>query len=361
MRSIRRRSVLSLRVCFAGRRTERAMIDGGRRYARSGISMMNEDETEKSVGLTKKVKLWLNEEGYPTEFKSANICRIHDFRVWQGFHVRDEKTQLPREVDVVASRDYPGRDRLIRVEHILECKWSKDKPWIVFTSSNAHLASAACTAQTIGNLLGSAVIWALAGDPSLHSLDYFCTPDRPGFGGRQAFSKGVDHFYSAVAAVSDLSFLVAKGNEQVVGPQYEMPRHAILAFPVVVVEGQLYEAFFDDASNDMQLVPRNRIRCHWRGASGWQFNTTIDVVTLDYLDEFMRVRARDVDTLLARMHDTMIDIERCFEEQSLKPLRVHAGPRGMLGLPRLFRDLHMLDAVKDSKRTSVRKTKSSKK
>ena len=322
---------------------------------------MNEEENEKSVELTKKVKLWLNEEGYPTEFKAANICRTNDFRVWQGFHVRDEKTQLPREIDVVASRDHPTRDHLIRVEHVLECKWSKNKPWIVFTSSNAHIAPAACTAQTIGNLLGSAVIWALAGDSSLHSLDYFWTPDRPGFGGRQAFSKGVDHFYAAVAAVSDLSFLLAQRDENLVGPQYEMPRNAVLAFPVVVVEGQLFEAYFDEALNEMQLMPRNRIRCHWRGASASQLNTTIDVVVLDHLDQFMRMRARDVVTLLSRMHDTVIEIEQCFREQSLKPLRVHPGPRGILGLPRLFRDLDMLDAAKGLKRTSVRKANSSKK
>jgi hypothetical protein len=319
------------------------------------ISLMNEDENDKSIELTKKVKLWLGEEGYPTEFKAANICRIHDFRVTQGYHVRDEKTQLPREIDVVASKDYPTRDHLVRIEHVLECKWSKDKPWIVFTSPDAHMASAACTAQTIGNLLGSAVIWTLAGDSNLHSVDYFCTPDRPGFGGRQAFSKGVDRFYSAVAAVSDLSFLLARRNEQVVGPQYEMPRHAILAFPVVVVEGQLYEAYFEEASDNIQLVARNRIRCHWRGASAWQLHTTIDVVTLDHLDEFMRVRSREADILLLRMHDTVINIEQCFKEQSLKPLQVHAGPRGMLGLPRLFQDLDLLDAVKNQKRAPIRK------
>ena len=138
-------------------------------------------------------------KGYPTEFKAANTCRVHGFRVHQGYHVRDKKMETPREIDVVATTDHPNREHLIRVEHVLECKWSKNKPWIVFTSPNARIASAACTAQTIGNLLGSAVIWTLAGDSSLHSLDYFYTPDRLGFGGRQAFSKGADHFYSATA------------------------------------------------------------------------------------------------------------------------------------------------------------------
>src|ERR1700724_3663744 len=90
--------------------------------------------------LREKVKRWLGEQGYPTEFKAANICRIHGFRVWQGFHVRDEKTEVPREIDVIASADYDANNIIVRVEHVLECKWSKDKPWIVFTSPGGHMA-----------------------------------------------------------------------------------------------------------------------------------------------------------------------------------------------------------------------------
>jgi hypothetical protein len=149
---------------------------------------------------------------------------------------------------------------------------------------------------------------------------------------------------------------LAERNERAIGPQYEVPRHAVLAFPVVVVEGQLYEAYFDEALNAIQLMPRSRIRCHWRGASAWVFNTTIDIVTLDHLDEFMRVRALEGERLLSRVHDTVIEIAQCFREQSLKPLRVHAGSRGMLGLPRLLRDIDALDAVKRLKRTSAPKS-----
>jgi hypothetical protein len=323
---------------------------------------MSEEQPKRSIELAEKVKSWLNEEGYPTEFKAANFCRVHNFRVWQGFHVRDEKAEAPREIDVVASRDhFPRGDHLIRLEHVIECKWSKDKPWIVFTSPDASMASSACTAQTIGNLLGSAAIWALAGDPSLHRLDYFLTPERPGFGGRQAFSKGLDRFYSALAGVSDLSYLLATRNEKVVGPQYEMPKHAFLAFPIVVVEGELFEAYFDKASSDIQLASKKRIRCHWRGSSTWELNTTIDVVTLDYLDEFMRLRSQEAEVLLSRMHDTIISIEECFKERSLKPLRAHAASRGMLGLPRLFRDLRMLDEVKGQKRALFEKKSRSRK
>jgi hypothetical protein len=308
--------------------------------------------------LKAKLKTWLSEEGYPIEFKAANICRSHDFRVWQGFHVRDEKTELPREIDVVASMDHPSRDILIRVEHVLECKWSRDKPWIAFSSSSTPMAPSACTAQTIGNLLGTAAIWAIAGDLDLHSLDHFSTPERPGFGGRQAFSKGQDHFYSALAAVSDLAVLLATRGEGATGPSYTMPNSAILAFPVVVVDGLLYEAHFDEETNDIQLTPRNRVRCHWRGASSWNLITTIDIVTLDHLDDFMRVRARDSEALLMRLQGIVGEISECFEKQSLRPLNISAGPRGVLGVPRLLRELHSLDRLQESKRSRRRRSQS---
>jgi hypothetical protein len=316
--------------------------------------------TPPTPDLREKVKRWLGEQGYPTEFKAANICRIHGFRVWQGFHVRDEKTEVPREIDVIASADYGANNFIIRVEHVLECKWSKDKPWIVFTSPSGHMAPSACTAQTIGNTLGEAAIWTVAGDPRLHSLDFFSTPERPGFGGRQAFSKGLDQFYSAVAAISELSYLLAKRSDTKSRPP-TMTKIAILTFPLVVVEGLLYEAYFDEKDNDIQLVARDRIRCHWRGASSGVFNTTLDIVTLDHLDQFMQMRAAEMEMFLSLLGETVLRIEKCFKEQSLRSLSISRGPRGMLGLPYLFQELHMLDEVKRLSKSRRKKSKTQKK
>jgi hypothetical protein len=302
--------------------------------------------------LDEKIKRWLGEQGCPTEFKAANICRQHGFRVWQGFHVRDDKAEAPpREIDVIASADYRLSDYLIRVEHVFECKWSKDKPWIVLTSPSGRMAPSACTAQTIGNILGEAAIWTIAGDPRLHSLDLFSTPERPGFGGRQAFSKGLDQFYSAVSAVTELSFLLAKRVDSKEHPP-TIPDIATLTFPIVLVEGLLYEAYFDEKKNDIQLTSCNRVRCHWRGASSWIFNATLDIVTLDYFDQFMKTRAVEVKTLLPILSDSVVEIARCFKEQSIRSLSISSGPRGMLGLPYLFRELDMRDRVR-----KVRKSK----
>ena len=79
---------------------------------------------------------------------------------------------------------------------------SKDKPWLIFVSPHQQIGTGACIAQTIGNRLGSALLWCLADDQKISKLDVFWTPETPGFGGRQAFAKGNDLFYSAVQSVT---------------------------------------------------------------------------------------------------------------------------------------------------------------
>ena len=210
------------------------------------------------TSLPDKILEWLNKQGYPTEFQVANICHRHGFRVFQGYHVSNESPDFPREIDVLALTDERADDYLIRVEHIIECKWSKDKPWVVLTSRHGHLASPACVAQTIGSLLGSTILWTIAGDPDLHTLDLFSTPDRPGFSGRQAFSQGNDLFYSAMQSVVDVSTLLMAWYDKPPRRVGTLPRYAVIAFPMIVVDGQIFEAFFDEASQNMRVEPRQR-------------------------------------------------------------------------------------------------------
>src|SRR5260370_232246 len=80
-------------------------------------------------------------------------------------------------------------------------KWSRDKPWVVFSSEMDPMATSACVNQTISSLLGGSIAWILSGDKQAADLALFASPARGGFGGRQAFSKGNDLFYTALQSV----------------------------------------------------------------------------------------------------------------------------------------------------------------
>ena len=83
------------------------------------------------------------------------------------------------------------------MSHVVECKWSEKKPWVLFSAPEL-MAPSACVAQTIASELGTSILWVAAGDSRLHALDLFQTPARPGFNGRQALSTGGDLFFQAM-------------------------------------------------------------------------------------------------------------------------------------------------------------------
>ncbi|HEY9713755.1 MAG TPA: hypothetical protein V6C72_09810, partial [Chroococcales cyanobacterium] len=92
-------------------------------------------------------------------------------------------------------------DEQIQIHHVIECKYSGDKPWVIFTANAHQIAPSACANQTISSRFGRSIAWTLAGDRAIPRLGLFGCPKRGGFGGRQAFSKGSDQFYNAMQSV----------------------------------------------------------------------------------------------------------------------------------------------------------------
>ncbi len=140
-------------------------------------------------GLNDKVSAWLDSQGYPLEFLTANAFHRRDFGVLQGYYVPDVQSGTPREIDVLASATHADVESLLRITYVVECKYSRDKPWVVFTSPRGNMHPAACIAQTVGSATGAAILWTLAGDKQLQSLDTFRAPPRPGFGHQRYFSR----------------------------------------------------------------------------------------------------------------------------------------------------------------------------
>src|SRR5271166_1922951 len=111
------------------------------------------DNPEKS--LQARVRDWLLGEGYPLEFRAAREFRKRGFSVRQGVYAKSEN-ESPREVDVIAYGTVPER---IRVDHVIECKWPQDKPWVVLTAEGQQMAESACVNQAISSLLGRSLVW----------------------------------------------------------------------------------------------------------------------------------------------------------------------------------------------------------
>lgn len=305
--------------------------------------------------LHKKVIEWLTNEGYPLEFYTASILEKHRYEVRQGFYVRDTQSNLPREIDVLASVTtmMDQSFSFLRVIHLIECKWSKDKPWIIFTSKNSMISPAACITQTMGSEAGRAALWALAGNKELQSLDAFVTPVNPGYNGRQAFTKGNDVFFGAMQSVTSAALSLAKYYDNGEKAANGAPDAAVVIFPIIVVDGQLYEVTFDADSNQLVVNEVDRIRIHWKGAELWKPHATIDLVSASRLDTFASQRMKEMPILIRHMRKTFGEIYKCFDERSLEPLTITSGSRGIRGLPSLLARVDAMEPIKKADAAKV--------
>ena len=293
---------------------------------------------EEREQLDKKVREWLEHEGYPLEFQVAKKFQENGFAIRQGSYVNDPNADAPREIDVVAYRDAHTNQQLLRVNHIVECKWSKDKPWVIFTSPRG-LSPAACIAQTIASKLGSAILWKEAGLKQLQDLELFLTPKNSGFNGRQAFSKdGIDRFYTTMQSVVSATKFDVDDYDSPHRKAGVFPKNAVVGFPVIVIQGELFETYLDPKSSDLVLKRAPHIRCHWSGAKEWDLHATVDIVTFEHLDKFLATRSAQVETLLRIMQLSVDEITKCIAARSIESLNITKGSRGVVGLHPLFRE-----------------------
>jgi len=153
--------------------------------------------------LQTNVTEWLSKQGFPLEFATAKALADQGFRTDQGAYVPDPKTGVLREIDVIASSETSREGITFRTSVVVECKWSKDKPWVVFTSASARPSAEEWIAYTVASPFGEAVMFKLADDPTLQELHRKVQPVRFGFAGRQAFTEKneKDQFYQAVQGV----------------------------------------------------------------------------------------------------------------------------------------------------------------
>lgn len=282
-----------------------------------------------------KVGAWLHAEGYPLEFATAAAFRAAGFSVLQAEYTKPTAQQPRREVDVVAHMSKRG-DQIVRVEFVVECKWSADKPWVFFCGDR-DMTTAASVTQSIGSQLGELLLWKEAGNPALADIGIFGAVRRSAFGGRQAFSKSADVVFDTLRAVTANCRALANEYDHGLDRRIahgRLPEFAVAAFPVIVVEGRLFEASAGEGGLDLEEVSRTRIR--FRGAQHHRFIATVDVVRADQLEPFVRERAADAKALLEIMSSGLTELGERNADGHLDRLGVTSASRGVVGVPPLL-------------------------
>jgi hypothetical protein len=89
-----------------------------------------------SAPLESRVLGWLKEQGFPLEMEVASMAKAAGFEVSQSDYYIDPDTGEPREIDLVLSLNNLKHGFSLTYNLFVECKSSRDKPWLMFSTPN---------------------------------------------------------------------------------------------------------------------------------------------------------------------------------------------------------------------------------
>src|SRR5258708_8233762 len=140
--------------------------------------------------LHKKVSEWLDKEGFPLEMVVASAFRRAGLWVMQSDYYEDPNEGKQREIDVIARQQVLVARDLLRITFAVECKVSRDKPWVLFTADSIRFLDSTRVAERTASSLGKRFLSQVAGDLEIQNLPFFTLPKRPGYGLAQGLRNG---------------------------------------------------------------------------------------------------------------------------------------------------------------------------
>jgi hypothetical protein len=237
-----------------------------------------------------EVKKWLETQGFPLEFLAADRFAKAGFAISQGEYFPDPRGETLRETDVVATLTRETDARLYRFAVVVECKWSRKHPWVIFTSRAARPTAAESIAYLLASPFAEAVLWFLAGNADIRRRHELELPPRAGFGGRQAFIEPgrEDSFYRAIQSVVGAATALSRTSSDSAWPSNAVREFRVVV-PTIVIDGLLFEAYLH--SGTLEVAPLRSGLVSWRGFGARSQAVFVHIVTIDELPSFAEGQA----------------------------------------------------------------------
>lgn len=249
--------------------------------------------------LESKLQSWLEKSGYPLEMRVARAFSNYGYSVESSTYYEDPVTNKHREIDVDASKfTYAdeARKNWFQVSFVIECKNSKDKPWVLFQSEHEEPKfSDDATAYRHANNSGHVALLALSVAGLAKTNPLLMRREHSGYGLVRAFGDQSDVAYSAV--MSACNACTAKA--AYVDKNYNANgiSQIQLYFPVVVVSGQLFRCWLEEDSPKFEELTEGALV--YKNPDAGEHLSTVEIVTEDGLENFLSSRDQWVKSLIA--------------------------------------------------------------
>lgn len=244
-----------------------------------------------SASMQNRVASWLKDQGYPLEMAVARIARAVGFDVSQSDYYIDPESEVPREIDLMLNLQ--GYDQRFSPKYsiFVECKSSRDKPWIIFVNSHEKAPTklskllqlfelhSAC----ISNELAQQLLQKFAHSnefqhiyPRLNSFPML------GYGVTQAFANGSEVPFKALMSATKAAIShVRRFNTMGLSIPF------VLAIPVVVIDAPLFSVSASVDSDDITLENIGVGVLHWKQVVAGTSGNGVYIVTREALPSFL--------------------------------------------------------------------------
>jgi hypothetical protein len=265
------------------------------------------------MGMTdvkEKIKSWLRDEGYPVELRVAAELGRHKISATLANFYRDPSTGQSRQIDVIGARsDWLG---FFHAELVIECKRANKHPWLLLSASQTNdgvsrLFEYALTSEGARRAL---IADGAKDKDAWLDLPWMTWKKSRGVGLIPAFAKGVDDAFKAVSGA--MAAALARRKELTDDRRHE----AIFVFPVVVVDGLLFECGLDQ-SHEIELNEIDEARLYFPMHFGEDAGMCVHVTTAKNLENF----TRDAENALRELEQYLGPHVESFKE------RLSEGPR----------------------------------
>jgi len=261
--------------------------------------------------IEQKLNQWLNTQGYPLEMTTAAFFQKRNFQVSLSDYYVDFETRETREIDITAILWSNMQSPVaVQVCFRIECKQSKDKPWVVFIPETQRdfpfppldvFSSKAIHAFWLDKMQDRSFSDILITTPLLQVKRY-------GYGLTQAFTTSVDIPYRATLSAVKASIDRVTEMENILhNHQGNGTLMCCVVVPVIVIDGRLFECSIDKEQNThLQEVQTSRIQ--WKGTNPLSTYPIVHLTTKAGLEKFTEECQETAEKIITLAQNNMEEL-----------------------------------------------------
>lgn len=227
----------------------------------------------------------IEKTGFPLELRVSKVLQDRKYHVANNLYYLDKDEEKGREVDMRALKNFVIKsgdiEFLVRNCLLIECKRSTDQPWVIFTSPQTAYDRRQFMMQTRGANIEEKLDKILLGR-SLGAVHPLSVCERRGRSFFEPFKKNSEGEMIFKSLTTSVKATIAARDSEFAAKH----RSVCFYYPLVILEGRLFEAYLDNDSITVYEVDSVMVSFYYLSAKYEDEKFVVPIVTERFLPNF---------------------------------------------------------------------------